>query len=142
MILPQRSKRLRACLLVLPLLSALSTKSHAVEFAKKDFQLFGYNTQEHLWLSAGGTFIGSQIFQYWGLERTPASLSSAALIFGAGMTKEFVIDSQPGVNDIIADGIGITIGSIANFTIRFDYGGKSPTLSRQFFPNPSSVQNR
>ena len=128
--------------LFLALLFCVSNAAEGVEFEKKNFVLFGYHTQEHLWLSAGGTFIGSQCFQIIGVDRTPADVLSAGIIFGAGMSKEFFIDPHPGVNDIIADSLGVAIGTLANVTIHFDYWGKGKKAKNSnalLTPQPSDL---
>ncbi len=84
------------------------------------------DSQEHFWLSAAGTFLGSQIFQYYGMGRTSASILSAAEILGLGMGKAYLIDPKPGKNAITCDILGVLLGSVLNVTVHFDfYGSKS-----------------
>jgi hypothetical protein len=120
-----------ACLLVEP-------PAFAVEWAKKDFQLFGYHTQQHLWASAAATFTFAQVYQYYGMEHTPALAVSAIQVMTIGIGKEFIADQHPGENDLIADSIGILIGSLANVTIRFDFSRKKTpkTDSHVLAPEP------
>jgi hypothetical protein len=114
-----------------------------LDWAKKDFRLFGYHTQQHLWATAGGTFVCAQVYQYYGMEHTPALAVSAIQIMALGVGKELVLDQHPAVNDLIADGLGVLIGTVANVTFRFDFSRKKTpkTDPRVLAPEPVEFEN-
>ena len=129
-------------LFALILSSILALPAHAINWAKKDFRPFGYHTEEHLWLCAAGTFVDAQTYQYFGMDRTPAITLGAVQILALGVGKEFALDQQPGVNDLIADSIGILIGTVANVTIHFDFPHSHKSDQRRpAAPDPAELEN-
>ncbi|MFA5976308.1 MAG: hypothetical protein WC859_09135 [Elusimicrobiota bacterium] len=96
------------------------TNAGAVEYVEKKFVFTRTDSQEHFWLGAGGTFIGTQTLRLMNVPRLPATWVAATGVLGVGVAKEFLVDSNPSVNDLMADGLGVALGTLACFTFRFD----------------------
>lgn len=78
----------------------------------------------HFLVSAGGTVIGSQVYQYYGMDRTPANVISPIEMLGVGLVKGIFIDNQLKPYSFAADGLGLLVGTVINVTIHFDYAGR------------------
>lgn len=96
------------------------------------------DTQEHFWLSASSTFVGTQVLRSWGLSLGPSVGLSAVGVYGAGVAKEFLHDPQISKNDLMADALGVALGSLASMTIRFDgyFDGKDGVTVQRSQPRP------
>jgi len=78
----------------------------------------------HFLVSAGGTVIGSQLYQYYGMDSTPANVIAPIEMLGVGLVKGIFIDNQLKPYSFAADGLGLLVGSVANLTLHFDYAGR------------------
>ena len=112
----------RSLVLALGIWIGVSPLSQAADYNQKYYVPFRNDSLEHFGVGAGGTFLGTQVLQFWGLSLGPAVTLSALASLGATFYKEYGYDPNPGVNDLIAGTVGTLIGTLAAVTLRFDYG--------------------
>ena len=78
-------------------------------------------SQRELWWCAAGTVGSAQLYQYFGMERTPALAFSALQVMGVALGQIYLRSERIGAGALAKDSLGVLIGTLVNVQIRFDY---------------------
>src|ERR1700753_3199720 len=89
---------------LLGLLVGPNQRAAAIDWAgnEEKLQFTRKDTQTHFWLSATGTYCGTQVFRSLGVPLGRSVTLSALGIFSVGVAKEFLHDQHPSKNDLQA----------------------------------------
>ncbi len=84
---------------------------------------FSSPRQRELWWCAGGTLAGAQLYQYLGMQRTPAIVYATLQTAGVAVGQIYLKTEPLKAHTLAMEGLGILLGSVANVSIHFDYLG-------------------